>query len=384
MDNNATSWLSSNTSANNSTHLKNLTGTTNPSMYLFTPAGIAAKRVLCSIFSAVGVVGFLGNCLVFYFLWQRQKTRNPIQTSRFVTNLNLYIRSLALSDLLSCAVSLPLLCIQMLMDVFQSGWGCKTVRYLNFVFPVVTINNLVVVSLEKYLSTRSVPRPFSTTRVRKMIIGAWVLGMGIMLLPAATYNGKRVDLNETHFTTICIYNENFYPFRISLIIFPLQYVLPGIFVTYVNIRLLKIVWQRGSREVGAAGNNVFRARLIAMRIRGTSLLIALTFAFILPYLFYIGNIAYTQIAKPHRTFATEYVFRYASGGIGAYFSSAVNFLIYFAQMKEFRKFVKKRFNGWCGIQDNNADRRSTVGIATTRPNTARNQVNTASSFELKK
>ena len=346
------SWLFSNTSANDSTHLKNHTETIHP-IYLFTPAGIIVKRVLCLTLSAVGIVGFLGNCFLFYFLWQR-KTANPIQTSRFVTNLNLYIRSLSLSDLLSCAVSLPLLCIQILFDVFQDGWACKIVRYLNLVFPAVTINNLVVISLEKYLSTRRVPRPYSTTRVRKMIFAAWILGITIMLFPAATFNGKRVDLNDTHFTVICVYNEHFYPVRMTLIIFPLQYILPGIFVTYVNIRLLKILWDRGNRKIGNVCN-VFQANLIRMRVRGTSLLIALTFAFIIPYLFYIGNVAYTQIAKPKREFATDFVFRYGGGGIAAYFSSAINFMIYFAQMKEFREFLKNLLCRKCGSRDGNTD-----------------------------
>ncbi|XP_078366390.1 adenosine receptor A3-like [Oculina patagonica] len=381
MDNSVTSWLFFNTSANDSTHLKNHTETINP-IYVFTPVGTTAKLVLCLILSAVGVVGFLGNCLVFYFLWQR-KTKNPIKTSRFVTNLNLYIRSLSLSDLLSCCVSLPLICIQILFDVFQDGWACKIVRYLNFVFPALTINNLVVISLEKYLSTRKVPRTFSTSRVRKTIICAWVLGIIIMLIPAAAYDGKRVDLNDTHFTVICINNENFYPFKITFVIFPLQYILPGIFVTYVNIRLLKILWNRGNRRIGTGVSNSFRANLITMRIRGTSLLVALTFAFIIPYLFYAGNMVYNQIAKPQRAFATDFIIRYGGGGVAAYFSSAINFMIYFAQMKEFREFLKTLLCRKCCSGDVNTDLQSKVAdVTTSRQNAGKNQVTATTSYKL--
>lgn len=153
MDDNETLWFFSITSANDSTNFL--------SAYLFTPAGVTAKRILCFILSAVGAVGFLGNCLFFFFL-KHKTAKNPMKTSRFVKNLNLYLRSLCLSDLLSCAISLPLLCVQILFDVFQSGWTCKMVRYLNFLFPVITMNNLVVISFEKYLSTRKVPRTFSS------------------------------------------------------------------------------------------------------------------------------------------------------------------------------------------------------------------------------
>ena len=341
MDNNETTWLFSNTSAANDSAVlltDNHTATTQP-IYIFTPAGIIAKLALCAVLSAIGGMGFLGNCFLFYFLWQT-KTGNPIRTSRFVKNLNLYIRSLSLSDLLSCAISLPLLCIQILFDVFQTGWACKIVRYLNFVFPVITVNNLVVISLEKYLSTRAIPRTFSAATVRKLIICAWVLGVTIMLFPAAIYGGKRVVLNSTHFTVICSYNEHFYPFKITLIIFPLQYVLPGIFLTYVNISLMKTLFDRGRRRISNGVSNAYKAKLTAMRIRGTSLLIALTFVFIIPYFCFIGNVAYTQIAKPQRTFPTDFIIRYGGGGIAAYFSGAINFVIYFATMKDFRVFLK--------------------------------------------
>ena len=341
MENNETLWMSFNTSANDSTNFLNRADrTAKLPTYVFTPAGITAKRVLCFILSTVGVVGLLGNCLFFFFLKKKTPT---VRTSRFVKNLNLYLRSLCLSDLLSCAISLPLLCIQILFDVFQSGWSCRMVRYLNFVFPVVTINNFVVISLEKYLSTRKVPRTFRAVTVRKMIISAWFLGISTMMFPAATYDGKRVDVDSSHFTVVCKNNERFYPFKITLIIFPLQYVLPCLFVLYINISLLRTLWRRGTRKLRNGASSALKSRVIATRTKGTILLVALTLAFIIPYFFFIGNVAYTQIAKPQRTFATDFIFRYGGGGIAAYFSSAINFMIYFAQMREFRLYVKTVF-----------------------------------------
>ena len=155
-------------------------------------------------------------------------------------NLNLYVKSMSLSDILSCAVSLPLIFIQILFDVFQSGWPCKLVRYVNFIFPAITVNNLVVISLEKYLSTRVNPRTFSAATVHKMIIFAWVFGLLFMLFPAAAHDGIRVDLNDTHFTVVCRNDPNFYPLKIIFVVFPVQYIMPGIFITYINICLMKL------------------------------------------------------------------------------------------------------------------------------------------------
>ena len=341
MDQNKTSWLSSNLSGNNLSHLNNYGEATN-SIYIFTPAGDTRKHILCFFLSIFGVLGFLGNCVIFIFLGKKPK-RNPIQSNHFVRNLNLYIRSLSLSDVLSSAVSVPLLCIQILYDLFQSGWPCKIVRYLQFIFTVITINTLVVISLEKYLTTRKVLRTVGTTKMRKMIIGAWVFGFLFMLLASAPYDGKRVDLNETHFTVICKNDEQFYhPFKITIIILPLQYVLPCVFVVYVNICLIKTVWDSGRRKVVNVAKNAFQAQLRAKKIRGITLIILLTFAFVVPFSFFLGNIAYMQIARPQLDFSTAYMARYGTGVV-VFLSPLMNFVIYVVQMKDFREFLKKGF-----------------------------------------
>ena len=347
-----TSWLASNVSGNNSLHLHDSV----PQLiriYVFSPVGATTKWALCALFSSIGCLGFFGNCLLLYFLWKKPKG-NPIQRSRFVQNFNLYVRSMSLSDILCCAVSLPLICIQILFDVFQSGWPCKLVRYVNFIFPAITINNLVVISLEKYLSTRANPRTFSAATVQKVIIFAWVVGLLFMLFPAAAYDGIRVDLNDTHFTVVCRNDPNFYPFKIIFVVLPVQYLLPGIFITYINICLMKTVWVRGNRNVGNGPlNNAFKAKMRAVRIRGISLLITITFTFIISYFVFLGyQIANTLLAHSNRDFSTDFIFRYASGSI-AYLNCVTDVIIYFVQMKDFREFLRKRL-GRSGSGDANS------------------------------
>ena len=359
MDVNETWRLQSNISANNSSHSTDCCTDVTP-IYVFTPVDATAKYVLCGILATIGSLGFLGNCLLLHFLRKKPK-RTLIQRSPFVRNFNLYIRSLSLSDILLCLVSLPLGCIQILFDVFQSGWPCRVARYLNFIFPGITINNLIVISLEKYLSTRATPRTFSTKAVRRMIVCAWAFGMAVMLLPAGAYDGIRVDLNQTHFTTICFYNQQFYPFKITLIVVPVQYILPGIFITFVNVCLIRTVWVRGRRMIGNGSKNAFKAKMIATKMKGITLLILITFVFIITYFFYLGNIAYTQIAKPKRDFATEFMIRYGTGGI-ACLSSVMNVIIYFVQMSDFREFLKNLF---CRSNNLNNDQALSMKTRTT-------------------
>ena len=337
------SWLASNVSGNNSLHLHDSAPQLNR-IYVFTPVDVTAKWALCGLFSTIGSLGFFGNCLLLFFLWKKPKG-NPIQRSSFMKNFNLYVKSMSLSDILSCAVSLPLICIQLLFDVFQSGWPCKLVRYVNFIFPVITVNNLVVISLEKYLSTRANPRTFSAATVQKMIIFAWIFGLFFMLFPTATYDGVRVDLNDTHFTVVCRNDPNFYPFRIILVVFPVQYLLPSLFITYINICLMKTLWIRGNRNVGNGPlNNAFKAKMRAVRVKGISLLITITFTFIISYFVFLGyQIAYALLAKKGLDFSTDFVIRYASGSI-AYLNCVTDVIIYFVQMKDFREFLRKRLS----------------------------------------
>ena len=342
MDNNQTSRFLNSVTWNKSSAFNNDTGTNDSSIYVFTPAPYAAKQVLCFLLACFGGIGFVGCCLILHFL-RKKPRKNSLQAHSFAKNLNTYVRSLCLSDLLSCAVSMPLVCLQVSLDVFQSGWVCKIVRYLNFVFPVITINILVVISLEKYLSTRPIPRTFRASTVRKMIIAAWLLGILVMLFPSATYDGIRVNLNDTHYTVICRNVELFYPFKLTLILFPIQFVFPTVFIIYVNVSLIRTVWVKRKRQISCNMNNAFKAHLRVTRIKGISLLVALTFAFIFPFSLFVVNIAYTQIAKPQRDFSTDYMIRYGSGSIG-YLNPVLNVIIYFAQMKDFREFLKKRFS----------------------------------------
>lgn len=96
----------------NSTN-RSISGTSapNPSIYIFTPAGSTIKQALVFSMVTVALIGFVGGSLILHFLPQN-KQPTVIQSSRFIKNLNLYIKSLALSDILSTLVSLPLTCIQ--------------------------------------------------------------------------------------------------------------------------------------------------------------------------------------------------------------------------------------------------------------------------------
>ena len=256
----------------------------------------------------VGVVGFIGNDLIVSFVSWKEKTLRRIETSRFVKTFNLFVRSLAISDILSTSVSLPLTCIQICFDVFQTDWTSKVVRFVNIVFPIITIHTLIVISIEKYVSLRRVPRPLSSSTIRRSILLAWFLGCISTLSAAATFRGIRYDLNETHFTFICKYDKEYFPFRLIFLSFTaIEYIFPCLFLVIINTSLIKTVWVKVKTRVSIALNYPMRSKLRAA-IRGT-LLIVITFPFIIPYFFYFGYVAYNMIATLDITFQTDYIIR---------------------------------------------------------------------------
>ena len=61
----------------------------------------------------------------------------------------------------------------------------------------------MAISSERFLSTRDVPKTFSSSTVRKLVHAAWVTGSLIVLAPAATMNGVRYNVSATHYTVVC-------------------------------------------------------------------------------------------------------------------------------------------------------------------------------------
>lgn len=341
--------VDSSESSRSLTHVSNTSGHEAPLLYIFTPADYKTKLALLVSMGTVGLLGFVGSFLILRFVSSRKQALY-LQSSRFMKNLNFYIQSLALSDMFSAIISLPLHCIQIYFDLFQNHWGCRIVRYVNIVFPVITINNLVVIGMEKYLSLRRVPRTLKVPTVRKLIFLAWLAGFAITLVPAATFRGIRYDLNATHFTVICKYDREYLPFRLMFLSFTVVvYVLPSIFLIVANISLIRTVWVKVKMTISIQVKNPIKEKLRAAKLRGTFLLIAITFAFVIPYFAYLGYVTYNMIAKPDIDFQTDYIIRHASGVI-AFSNSAINFAIYVVQMKDFRVFMRKIVCGSSSIE----------------------------------
>ena len=310
------------------------------SVFVVTPVGFDTKLILFVLFLIVGVSGLVGNILILYFLFKK-KSVPFLQCSSFLRNFDLYMKSLALSDILSCSISVPLASVEIMSDVFQSGWPCRTVRYINVTFTFITVNNLIAISVERFLSTRAVPKTFSVTSVRKIVYAAWIGGFLVALAPAATMNGVRYDINATHYTVVCKPDTRYLPYRATVAsVVLIQYFLPSIALIGINIILARRVWKIRKRRVDVLQDNAIRVRMRSHQIKTTNLLIIVTLAFVIPYCLLLYYSAYVAIVKHPLDVQVDFVLRYSSAVL-IFSNSAVNFVIYLIQMKDFRVFLKQ-------------------------------------------
>ena len=95
--------MMSNPSVNNQSALLNATEVKRR-VYVFTPAGFTTKLALILVFASVGTVGFVGNILIYCFTSFKRNVVSYMQSTPFVRIFNFYIKSLALSNILSSII----------------------------------------------------------------------------------------------------------------------------------------------------------------------------------------------------------------------------------------------------------------------------------------
>ena len=331
-------------------------------IYVFSPIGSTIQFTIFSCFVTVGIVGLVGNILVLCFLKTKNRTKSFLRMCSFERNFKVYIASLAISDVLSVLVSIPLMCIHLFLDLLQRGWSCKIARYFTLVFPRVTMYNLLVMTIEKYFASRKIPRTFRLSTVKKMVLFAWLAGSLIVCLSASTFDGMRFDVNDTHYTVVCRYDNHYLPFRIIYISYvALQFIIPMIIMMRLNISLIITVWRLMRRQFDAQRDNGIKMKARAASIRRTFIIIALTFAFIFPYFPYMVQTIYNNATKAIFDFETDLTIRGASAVL-AVSNPAVNFVLYLVQMKDFRAFVKKLFSSRCLTENPNPEGVDNAGI----------------------
>lgn len=247
---------------------------------------------------SVGIVGFVGNILVLCFLKSKRKTTS-FMTSNFEKNFNVYVEILPISiaDVLSDVISFPPICFQLYFHNINHGWGCRVVRYLNICFLLLPWITCYLLALRDIFQLVKFQVHLAILQWKDCGL-AWLARFFVVLLPGITFKGVKFDLNDTHYTVECKYDNKYLPFGVIFLIYTtFQYILPGCIIIVIDISLIKTLWTRLKRRTAdVQWDNAIKMMCRAATIRGTSIVITLTLAFVLPYCFYFALLIYNMIA----------------------------------------------------------------------------------------
>nr|XP_040038881.1 cholecystokinin receptor type A [Gasterosteus aculeatus aculeatus] len=134
------------------------------------------QTVRIVLYSLIFLLSLLGNSLIIAVLVRNRRMR---------TVTNLFLLSLAVSDLLVSLVCIPFTLIPNLMRDFIFGTGmCKLVMYFMGVSVSVSTFNLVAISLERYsaICNPLTSRAWQTkSHAAKVITATWVASFVVML-----------------------------------------------------------------------------------------------------------------------------------------------------------------------------------------------------------
>ncbi|XP_031575019.1 tyramine receptor tyra-2-like [Actinia tenebrosa] len=303
--------------------------------YVFAPVSNNVKLVISTAMLLFGVYGLIANSLILYFKHKQHRRRRHLRQKPCSRSLTEYfINSLALSDLLSSLISLPLFTAEMFIDFVHNDWICKVNRFLNIIFPVITILNLLVIGVERYFASF---HPFikpSRRKAKKIVVGAWFLGALITLVPIPTYKLIHYDIGENSFTLMCKYDNSLALYQGLFLGFVVViYFVPSSILIFVNLRILNLI--RRHRNIGN--------RYHFGRLKATRMFVFLIFAFIIPYSLFSVYGGLVVILKIRVPLTADYLTRHMSVLL-TFANGAISASILFHNERYLRKMLVDMLN----------------------------------------
>jgi len=276
--------------------------------YKFLPIDLQVRDALQSFNGVCGLYALLANGAILYLTKKLTKRRKQHRQRKnfdrsFVTTM--FIQSLAVSDLSCACLSTPFIIVLHFLAILNRDLLCKMVRGFSLFFPIVTINNLFIIGIERYLAVFHPFRVPTVRTVKYLITGAWVLGVVIATIPASTFRLVQVDVEPGIYTNTCIHDKTVTAYKIIMFAFGVVvYVVPAIILSVTSTRILLYLKKRKRQRQSERKGN-------ASRFKGTITLVALIFTFILPYFLSYAFTVINMILNLQMTFTAQYVVRRA-------------------------------------------------------------------------
>ncbi|KAJ8319407.1 hypothetical protein KUTeg_004498 [Tegillarca granosa] len=148
-------------------------------------------NIIAFTLTGTGIFGTIENIIVVVLFCRVKSLR---------TSTNMFIISVALSDLLMCALSKPFAIASNLAGVWIFGdSGCKFYGFLVYFLGVTSMYTLCALSFDRCIV---ITKPFFATNITHtvagiIIAGCWLLGMFWAILPLIGWNSYELEVPYT-------------------------------------------------------------------------------------------------------------------------------------------------------------------------------------------
>ena len=188
------------------------------------------KVVFSVASSVVMLVSVIGNILVIMTF---------LKTPNLRTSTNNYITSMALSDILFVACDLVLYASSRLyvLGGSLSSFQCKFGRYMANVSYSVSIESLVLITVDRFIATVFPIKVSIITKKIRMagILLSWIIPMGI-LAPFLHFTNKALDTDGPF---ICTMGSKMLNVLYTVMGFVLLYIIPLAIIIILNTQIMK-------------------------------------------------------------------------------------------------------------------------------------------------
>ena len=214
------------------------------------PVLYAFKVVFLVAVSAVALISVIGNSLVIFSFIITQNLRK---------STNYYITSMAVSDLLYVATTLALYASSRLyvLGGFVSSFHCKLGKYLTKVSYAVSVESLVLISVDRFIATVfPIKATMITGRIRAVFISlTWIIPIGI-LAPYLSFTRRVQETDGLPYLCTTKALSTVY----MILGFLLLYLIPLIVIIILNTRIMKSLARTNSAIQGNVDSSTTRRK----------------------------------------------------------------------------------------------------------------------------
>ena len=317
----------------------------------------AMKTFMVTWLALVGTVGLVGNSFAIALTMSESRKllkeglTNALNSRRRLVYY--FIFNLAISDVFASLIGVPLLALPYFKtNCYVNDLVCKLYRIPQLFFPVVTINLLSILSIERYYLIFR-PTALHSRVAIQLVNTAWLLGLILSILSGTTYAVRNLELGNQKFTQVCWYSITTQADKVFFFIFIVSgYVIPTILVFSTTGRVLVALNSIGAvshdnheTNTGAAEqanqNNsdciTEETNRVQIDKRKTNILLStVIIVFMFSHIIFVTNSILNMILKGTLSLRTQYILRQISCNI-SYSTVAINPVLYFSQLKSLRE-----------------------------------------------